>query len=85
MLAGLEDISAGDILIDGRVVNEIEPRDRDIAMVFQDYALYPHMSVYENMAFSLRYRGVAKRDIDARVRDAAAVLGLEPYLKRRPK
>ncbi|QCI67007.1 ABC transporter ATP-binding protein [Phreatobacter stygius] len=85
MLAGLEDISAGDILIDNRVVNEIEPRDRDIAMVFQDYALYPHMSVYENMAFSLRYRGVAKRDIDVRVRDAAAVLGLEPYLQRRPK
>ncbi len=85
MLAGLEDISAGEILINGRVVNEIEPRDRDIAMVFQDYALYPHMSVYENMMFSLRYRNVPKREIDRRVREAAAVLGLEHYLKRRPK
>ena len=66
MLAGLEDISDGEILIDGRVVNEIEPRDRDIAMVFQDYALYPHMSVYENMAFSLRYREHAARARSAR-------------------
>src|SRR3954454_8387106 len=85
MLAGLEDISDGEILIDQRVVNEIEPRDRDIAMVFQDYALYPHMSVYENMAFSLRYRDVPRKQIDGRVRDAAAILGLEPYLNRRPK
>ncbi|MBS7702118.1 ABC transporter ATP-binding protein [Chelatococcus asaccharovorans] len=85
MLAGLEDISAGEIRIDGRVVNEVEPRDRDIAMVFQDYALYPHMSVYENMAFSLQYRKVPKREIDKRVREAASVLGLDPYLNRRPK
>jgi multiple sugar transport system ATP-binding protein len=85
MLAGLEDISAGEILINGRVVNEVEPRDRDIAMVFQDYALYPHMSVYENMMFSLRYRSVPRQEIDRRVREAAAVLGLEPYLKRRPR
>ena len=85
MLAGLEDISDGHILIDTRAVNEIEPRDRDIAMVFQDYALYPHMSVYENMAFSLRYRKVPRKQIDARVRDAAEILGLTPYLKRAPK
>jgi multiple sugar transport system ATP-binding protein len=85
MLAGLEDVTDGKILIDGRVVNEVEPRNRDIAMVFQDYALYPHMSVYENMAFSLRYRDVPRREIDGRVRDAASILGLEPYLQRRPK
>ena len=85
MLAGLEDISGGEILIGGKVVNEVEPRDRDIAMVFQDYALYPHMSVYENMAFSLRYRKTAKTEIDARVRQAAQILGLEELLDRRPK
>src|ERR1700737_3532312 len=85
MLAGLEDISGGEILIDARAVNEIEPRDRDIAMVFQDYALYPHMSVYENMAFSLRYRKGPRKEIDARVRDAAEILGLPRYLPRRPK
>src|ERR1700684_811973 len=85
MLAGLEDISGGEILIDARAVNEVEPRDRDIAMVFQDYALYPHMSVYENMAFSLRYRKMPRKEIDARVRDAAEILGLTPYLQRRPK
>src|SRR6478752_80442 len=67
MLAGLEDISDGEIRIDGRVVNEVEPRDRDIAMVFQDYALYPHMTVFENMAFSLRYRDVPRKEIDRRV------------------
>jgi len=85
MLAGLEDISSGEILIGACVVNEIEPRDRDIAMVFQDYALYPHMSVYENMAFSLRYRKVPRKEIDARVRDAAEILGLTSHLERRPK
>jgi multiple sugar transport system ATP-binding protein len=85
MLAGLEDISGGEILIDARAVNDIEPRDRDIAMVFQDYALYPHMSVYENMAFALRYRKAPRKEIDARVRDAAEILGLTPYLQRRPK
>jgi multiple sugar transport system ATP-binding protein len=85
MLAGLEDISGGEILINGRVVNEIEPRNRDIAMVFQDYALYPHMSVYENMAFSMQYRDVPKQEIRARVAAAAETLGLTPLLERRPK
>src|SRR6478752_4733841 len=85
MLAGLEDITDGQIRIDGRVVNEVEPRDRDIAMVFQDYALYPHMTVFENMAFSLRYRDVPRKEIDRRVREAAEVLGLTPYLQRRPR
>ncbi len=85
MLAGLEDISDGEILIGDRKVNEIEPRNRDIAMVFQDYALYPHMSVYDNMAFSLLYRKMPRKQIDARVREAAEILGLTPYLSRRPK
>src|ERR1700753_3785214 len=85
MLAGLEDISGGEILIGARKVNEIEPRDRDIAMVFQDYALYPHMSVYDNMAFSLLYRKMLRKQIDARVREAAEILGLTPYLSRRPR
>jgi multiple sugar transport system ATP-binding protein len=85
MLAGLEDISDGEIMIGARKVNEIEPRDRDIAMVFQDYALYPHMSVYDNMAFSLLYRKMPRKQIDARVREAAEILGLTPYLGRRPK
>jgi multiple sugar transport system ATP-binding protein len=85
MLAGLEDISDGEIFIGARKVNEVEPRDRDIAMVFQDYALYPHMSVYDNMAFSLLYRKMARKEIDARVRDAAEILGLTPYLDRRPR
>src|SRR3954468_6833075 len=85
MLAGLEDISDGEIFIGARKVNEIEPRDRDIAMVFQDYALYPHMSVYDNMAFSLRYRDTPRAEIGARVREAAVILGLTPYLARKPK
>ncbi|HKU04872.1 MAG TPA: sn-glycerol-3-phosphate ABC transporter ATP-binding protein UgpC, partial [Bradyrhizobium sp.] len=85
MLAGLEDISDGEILIGARKVNEVEPRDRDIAMVFQDYALYPHMSVYDNMAFSLLYRKMPRKQIDARVREAADILGLTDYLSRRPR
>jgi multiple sugar transport system ATP-binding protein len=85
MLAGLEDITGGEILIDGRVVNEVEPRNRDIAMVFQDYALYPHMSVYDNIAFSLLYRKVPKREIRQRVTQAAEILDLTPLLSRRPK
>src|SRR6266571_8385372 len=85
MLAGLEDISDGEIFIGARKVNEVEPRDRDIAMVFQDYALYPHMSVYDNMAFSLLYRKMPRKAIDSRVREAAEILGLTPYLSRRPK
>src|SRR5690348_10466578 len=74
MIAGLEDASSGEILIDGRVVNEVAPKDRDIAMVFQDYALYPHMSVYDNLAFGLQMQDVPKRDIARRVHEAAEVL-----------
>ena len=85
MVAGLEPISAGEIAIGGRVVNALEPKDRDIAMVFQNYALYPHMSVYQNMSYGLRIRGLPKRDIDARVARAAAILELEPYLQRKPR
>jgi multiple sugar transport system ATP-binding protein len=85
MIAGLEEISSGQISIDGRVVNDVLPKDRDIAMVFQNYALYPHMSVYENMAFGLKLRKMPKAEIEARVREAAAMLGLENYLDRRPK
>jgi multiple sugar transport system ATP-binding protein len=85
MIAGLEEISGGTISIDGRVVNQVLPKDRDIAMVFQNYALYPHMSVYDNMAFGLKLRGLPKPEIAARVQEAAALLGLESYLQRRPK
>lgn len=85
MIAGLEDITGGSITIDGKVVNNVLPKDRDIAMVFQNYALYPHMSVYDNMAFGLKLRKFPKKEIDARVREAAAMLGLEPYLERKPK
>jgi multiple sugar transport system ATP-binding protein len=85
MIAGLEEITAGTITIGGRVVNEVLPKDRDIAMVFQNYALYPHMTVYENMAFGLKLRKFPKADIDARVREAATMLGLEGYLARKPK
>ncbi len=85
MIAGLEEITSGTIAIDGREVNNVLPRDRDIAMVFQNYALYPHMSVYDNMAFGLKLRKMPKAEIDARVREASAMLGLDPYLDRRPK
>src|SRR6202142_4275334 len=85
MIAGLEEISEGTVRIGGQVVNEVLPKDRDIAMVFQNYALYPHMTVYENMAFGLKLRRFAKSDIDARVREAATMLGLENYLGRKPK
>jgi multiple sugar transport system ATP-binding protein len=85
MIAGLEDITRGEISIDGRVVNNVPPKDRDIAMVFQNYALYPHMSVYENMAFSLRLRRFAKEEIRRRVHEAAEILGLGDYLDRKPK
>jgi multiple sugar transport system ATP-binding protein len=85
MVAGLEDISGGTISIGERVVNQVLPRDRDIAMVFQDYALYPHMDVYHNMAFGLRLRKVPRTLIDERVREAARILGLEPYLQRKPR
>ena len=85
MIAGLEEISAGTIKIGSRVVNDIPPKDRDIAMVFQNYALYPHMSVYDNMAFGLKLRKFKKSDINKRVKEAAAMLGLTEYLHRRPK
>jgi multiple sugar transport system ATP-binding protein len=85
MLAGLEDISAGRVVIGDRVVNHVPPRDRDIAMVFQSYALYPHLSVYENIAFGLRVKKVPKREIDARVKEAARILDLEQLLGRKPR
>ena len=85
MVAGLEDISSGDLLIDGRRVNDVEPKDRDIAMVFQNYALYPHMTVYDNMAFALKLRKTPKDEIDRMVRDAAKILDLEKLLDRKPK
>jgi len=85
MIAGLEEVSEGQISIGGRVVNDVLPKDRDIAMVFQNYALYPHMTVYENMAFGLKLRKLPKNEIDIRVREAAGILGLEPYLDRKPK
>jgi multiple sugar transport system ATP-binding protein len=85
MIAGLEEISRGDIVIGDKRVNDVPPKDRDIAMVFQNYALYPHMSVYENMAFGLKLRKFSKADIDKRVNEAAGILGLEQLLDRKPK
>ncbi|MGE0577552.1 sn-glycerol-3-phosphate import ATP-binding protein UgpC, partial [Reyranella sp.] len=85
MVAGLERITGGQVAIGDRVVNELEPKDRDIAMVFQNYALYPHMSVYENMAYGLKIRGMPKAEIDRRVRKAAATLELGTFLDRRPR
>ncbi len=85
MVAGLEDISSGELKIDGKLVNDVEPKDRDIAMVFQNYALYPHMSVYDNMAFGLKLRKRPKEEIDKKVKEAAAILGLEALLDRKPK
>jgi multiple sugar transport system ATP-binding protein len=85
LLAGLEEISAGNILIGDRVVNDVAPKDRDIAMVFQSYALYPHMSVYDNMAFGLRLRKTPKSEIDRRVKEAAEILGIGGLLDRKPK
>ncbi len=85
MIAGLEEISSGTLKIGDRVVNDVEPKDRDIAMVFQSYALYPHMTVYDNMAFSLKLRKVPKAEIDKMVREAAKILDLEKLLDRKPK
>ena len=85
MLAGLESISGGAIRIGERVVNNVPSRDRDIAMVFQSYALYPHLTVYENIAFGLRVKKVSKDEIDRRVKNAARILDLEPFLKRKPR
>ncbi|HEV3009349.1 MAG TPA: sn-glycerol-3-phosphate import ATP-binding protein UgpC [Burkholderiales bacterium] len=85
MVAGLEVISAGEIRIGARVVNDLEPKDRDIAMVFQNYALYPHMSVYDNMSYGLRIKGFAKAEIDQRVQRAAGILELKQFLDRKPR
>ena len=85
MIAGLEDITSGEILIDGKVVNNVHPKDRDIAFVFQSYALYPHMSVYDNIAFGLKMRKVDKQTIDQKVKKAAEILNLTPLLDRKPK
>ena len=85
MIAGLEDISSGEIRIGDRLVNDVEPKDRDIAMVFQNYALYPHMTVYDNMAFGLKLRKVPKDEIDKMVKEAAKILDLTPLLDRKPK
>ena len=84
MIAGLEDITEGTASIDGTVVNDVAPKDRDIAMVFQNYALYPHMTVYDNMAFGLKLRKYSKEDIDKRVNEAAEILGLKEFLQRKP-
>src|SRR5437899_5778649 len=85
MVAGLEEISEGVLKIGERVVNHVPSRDRDIAMVFQSYALYPHLSVYENIAFGLKIKKVPKQEIDKRVQEASRILDLEPYLKRKPR
>src|SRR6266576_7103603 len=84
MIAGLEDISAGELRIGGKVVNRVAPRDRDIAMVFQSYALYPHMSVRENMAFALRLAKVPKAEVNRKVQEAADILDLNEHLERKP-
>ena len=85
MVAGLEEITDGELIIDGKMVNDVPPKDRDIAMVFQNYALYPHMTVYENMAFSLKLKHVPKDEIDKKVREAAEILDITQYLNRKPK
>src|SRR3982751_6749508 len=85
MVAGLEEITEGQLRIADRIVNHVPSRDRDIAMVFQSYALYPHLSVYENIAFGLRLKKMPKDEIDRGVRNAAGLLGLEEYLKRKPR
>ena len=85
MVAGLETITDGELYIDGKLVNDVEPQDRDIAMVFQSYALYPHMSVYDNMSFSLRLKKFPKDEIDKRVKEAAEILGITEYLNRKPR
>ena len=85
MVAGLEEISDGELYIDGRLVNDVAPKDRDIAMVFQNYALYPHMTVYDNLAFALKLRKTPKPDIDKKVREVAEILDITQYLERKPK
>ena len=85
MIAGLEEVTSGDLFIGDRRVNDVPPKDRNIAMVFQSYALYPHMTVYKNMAFALQLKKAPKEEIDRKVRQVAKVLELEPYLNRKPK
>ncbi len=85
MIAGLEEVTGGEVRIGDRVVNRVPPKDRDIAMVFQNYALYPHMDVYNNMAFGLKLRKVPKKEIEQRVRAAASLLGIEGKLKSKPR
>ena len=85
MIAGLEEISEGELYIGDKLVNEVAPKDRDIAMVFQNYALYPHMTVFDNMAFSLKLRKVPKKEIKARVEEAAKILDITHLLQRKPK
>ena len=85
MVAGLEEITEGEIYIDGKLINDVPPKDRDIAMVFQNYALYPHMTVYENLAFGLKLRKFSKEEIKIRVTEAARILDLTEYLNRKPK
>ena len=85
MIAGLEEITSGELSIDGTVVNNIEPKDRDIAMVFQNYALYPHMTVYDNIAFGLRLKKLPREEIHKRVVEAADILGITEYLNKKPK
>jgi len=85
MVAGLEDITDGELLIDGELMNDVPPKDRNIAMVFQNYALYPHMTVFDNMAFGLKIRKLDKAEIQRRVKEASRILGLDPYLARKPK
>jgi multiple sugar transport system ATP-binding protein len=85
MIAGLEEITAGELYIDGKLMNDVAPKDRDIAMVFQNYALYPHMTVYENMAFGLKIRKFPKKEINERVHEAAGILDIEELLERKPK
>src|SRR5699024_5851017 len=85
MIAGLETISEGNFTIDGKRMNDVEPKNRDIAMVFQNYALYPHMTVYDNIAFGLKLRKINKKEIDTRVKEASEILGLTEFLDRKPK
>ena len=85
MIAGLEEITAGDLFIDDKLVNDLEPKDRKVTMVFQNYALYPHMTVYENMAFGLKIAKLPKAEIDQRVHEAAKILDIEEYLQKKPK
>src|SRR3954447_1898185 len=85
MIAGLEDITGGEIAVDGEIVNDVPPKDRDMAMVFQNYALYPHMTVYQNMSFGLRLKKFPKAEIDKRVQEAARILDIKELLERKPR